>query len=102
MTRRNAASRGPVEAAVRDDIDQLGDLTGVEPSLTELAYTLAREVDLTQTGECEDCGARVPLEDSTKTLPTLSRELRQTLAALLEGRVVNDDDDGLGDLATPE
>ncbi|MFJ8163823.1 hypothetical protein ACIRBY_23250 [Streptomyces sp. NPDC096136] len=80
---------GPVEKAVREDVEALGDLVGVEPSLTELAYRLAAEIDL------------LPSED-TKLLPNLSRELRLTLAQLLEGRAADDDDDGLGDLAAPE
>ncbi|MGW5852097.1 hypothetical protein ACWFQ8_29825 [Streptomyces sp. NPDC055254] len=79
---------GPVEKAVRDDVEQLGDLVGVEPSLTELAYRLAEEID------------GISTEDN-KLLPLLSRELRQTLAQLLEGRAADDDDDGLGDLAAP-
>ncbi|MFD8882377.1 hypothetical protein ACFV0H_07615 [Streptomyces erythrochromogenes] len=81
---------GPVEKAVRDDVEQLGDLVGVEPSLTELAYRLATEIDL------------LTSEDN-KLLANLSRELRLTLAQLLEGRAADDeDDDGLGDLAAPE
>ena len=80
---------GPVEKAVREDVEALGDLVGVEPSLTELAYRLAAEVDDLVTEE-------------SKLLPPLSRELRQTLAQLLEGRAADDDDDGLGDLAAPE
>ena len=79
---------GPVERAVREDVEQLGDLVGVEPSLSEMAYNLAREIDA---GGGED----------SKTLPALNRELRQTLAQLLEGRAVDDDDD-LGDLASPD
>lgn len=80
---------GPVEKAVREDVEALGDLAGVEPSLTELAYRLATEVD------------QLANED-TKLLANLSRELRLTLAQLLEGRAADDDDDGLGDLAAPE
>lgn len=80
---------GPVEKAVRDDVEQLGDLVGVEPSLTELAYRLATEVDQLS-------------DEDTKLLANLSRELRLTLAQLLEGRAADDDDDGLGDLAAPE
>lgn len=79
---------GPVEVAVRSDVEQLGDLVGVEPSLSEMAYTLAREID----GGGGDEG---------KLLPQLNRELRQTLAQLLEGRATDDDDD-LGDLASPD
>lgn len=79
---------GPVERAVRDDVAEMGDLAGVEPSLSEMAYTLAREIDA---GGGED----------GKQLPALNRELRQTLAQLLEGRAADDDDD-LGDLGSPE
>lgn len=79
---------GPVEEAVRSDVEQLGDLVGVEPSLSQMAYSLAREID---GGGSED----------GKTLPTLNRELRQTLAQLMEGRAPDDDDD-LGDLAAPD
>jgi hypothetical protein len=80
--------RGPVEQAVRDDVEQLGDLVGVEPSLSEMAFTLAREIDA---GGGED----------GKQLASLNRELRQTLAQLLEGRAADDDDD-LGDLGSPD
>jgi hypothetical protein len=90
---------GPVEKAVRDDVEQLGDLVGVEPSLTEVAYTLARRIDAAATGVCETCGEPVDQED--RLLPQLARELRQTLAQLLEGRAADDDDD-LGDLASPD
>ena len=79
---------GPVEEAVRSDVEQLGDLVGVEPSLSEMAFTLAREID---------AGGG----DEGKLLPQLNRELRQTLAQLLEGRATDDDDD-LGDLASPD
>jgi hypothetical protein len=90
---------GSVEDAVRSDVEQLGDLVGVEPSLSELAYTLAGRIDAAATGECETCGEAVPQDD--KLLPQLTRELRQTLAQLLEGRAADDDDD-LGDLASPD
>ncbi|MCZ4099852.1 hypothetical protein [Streptomyces sp. H39-C1] len=80
---------GPVEGAVRSDVEALGDLVGVEPSLSEMAYQLARDIDA---GGGED----------GKLLPALNRELRATLAQLLEGRVADDDDDGLGDLASPD
>lgn len=80
---------GPVEKAVREDVEALGDLAGVEPSLSEMAYRLAQDIDA---GGGED----------GKLLPALNRELRATLAQLLEGRAPDDDDDSLGDLATPE
>ncbi|WP_097982263.1 hypothetical protein [Streptomyces sp. f150] len=79
---------GRVEAAVRSDVEQLGDLSGIDPSLAEMAYTLAREID---------AGGG----DEGKQLPQLTRELRQTLAQLMEGQAADDDDD-LGDLASPD
>lgn len=79
---------GPVEQAVRSDVEQLGDLVGVEPSLSEMAYRVARKID--------DGGG-----EEGRLLPALNRELRATLQQLLDGRAVDDDDDGLGDLATP-
>jgi hypothetical protein len=92
---------GPVEKAVRDDVDQLGDLAGVEPSLSEMAYALAHQIDAAASGECDTCGESVPGGEDGKVLPQLNRELRQTLAQLLEGRATDDDDDDLGDLASP-
>lgn len=90
---------GPIEQAVRSDIEQLGDLVGVEPSLTELAYTIAGRIDRAATTQCETCGE--PIAQDDRLLPQLTRELRQTLAQLLEGRAPDDDDD-LGDLGTPD
>ena len=80
---------GPVEEAVRSDVEQLGDLVGVEPALSEMAYRLAREIDA---GGGED----------GKQLAQLNRELRATLAQLVEGRAEGDDDDDLGDLASTD
>lgn len=91
---------GPVETAVREDVEALGDLVGVEPSLSEMAYRLAREID--GAAVCGGCGEPVPAADDGRTLAQLNRELRQTLAQLLEGRAPGDDDDDLGDLDTPE
>lgn len=88
VARQPKRQAGPVETTVRDDVEQLGDLVGVEPSLSEMAYALAREIDA---GGGED----------GKQLPSLNRELRQTLAQLLEGRAADDDDD-LGDLGSPD
>ncbi|MFF0503726.1 hypothetical protein ACFYUH_09000 [Streptomyces fimicarius] len=50
----------PVEEVVRGDVEQLGDLVGVEPSLSEMAFTLAHQIDLASTGECETCGEAIP------------------------------------------
>lgn len=79
---------GPVEAAVQNDVEALGDLVGVEQSLVEMAYAMARGID---EGGGED----------GRLLPSLNRELRATLAALVAGRMVEEEDDGLGDLAAP-
>jgi hypothetical protein len=81
---------GPVEKALKSDVRELGDLAGVEPSLVQMAYRLAREVD----AHDPDSDARI--------LVQLNRELRQTISQIMEGRTVEDDDDGLGDLAAPE
>lgn len=80
---------GPVERAVRDDLDQLGDLSGIEPSLSSIAVRLARAIDESGPGD-------------GRMLPQFSRELRQTLAQLAEGRRADDDDDDLGDLGSPD
>lgn len=84
---------GPIEAAVREDIDVLGDLDllgGIAPTLAAVAYRLARELDF---GGGE--GGR--------TLHSLAKELRSTLAELasLVPEEAPDDDD-LGDLAAPD
>jgi len=78
--------RGPVETAVRDDIGELGDLVGLEPSLAATAHRLAQAID---DGEDE------------RQLPALAKELRATLKALMDGRVEEDDDE-FGDLASAE
>ncbi|MFF3377784.1 hypothetical protein ACFYXF_33115 [Streptomyces sp. NPDC002680] len=90
---------GPVETAVRSDVEELGDLVGVEPSLSQMAYRLAREIDNASMASCEACGEEIPAPENAKTLPQVNRELRQTLAQLLKGRAADDDDD-LGDLAS--
>lgn len=94
---------GPVERAVREDIGDLGDLVGIEPSLGEMAYTLAQQIDGIGSRECPHCGENIAAaEDGQRLLPQLNRELRQTLAQLWAARPVDDDDDDLGDLADPE
>lgn len=93
---------GPVEQAVRDDVEQLGDLVGVEPSLSELAFRLAREVDRASVTACEACGEPVPAQEESRSLPALAKELRATLAQLLAARAPEEDDDDLGDLGAPE
>ena len=81
---------GPIEKAVRSDVREMGDLAGVEPLLVQVAYRLASEIDAHSA------------DDDGRTLVQLTRELRQTIAQLIEGRAIVDDDDGLGDLASPE
>lgn len=80
---------GPVETAVREDIEAIGGLVGVEPTLAEMAYRLASDID---GGGGED----------GRLLPALNKELRATLKQLLDGRPAEDEDDDLADLASPE
>lgn len=76
-----------VEAAVRSDIEELGDLVGVEPSLAATAIKLAKAID--QGGG-----------DDGRMLPALTRELRITMKTLADGRGDGDGDDD-ADLGTP-
>ncbi|HZN76012.1 MAG TPA: hypothetical protein VFC00_30645 [Micromonosporaceae bacterium] len=81
-------SRQPtVKSVVQSDIDELGDLIGIEPSLAATALKLAEAID---TGGGED----------GRMLPALTRELRITLKALFDARGADEDDDDAG-LATP-
>ncbi|MER6198013.1 helix-turn-helix transcriptional regulator [Streptomyces sp. NPDC001586] len=89
---RKRVPAGPVEASVRDDLDALGELAeldGMAPALAQIAFRLAREMDY---GGGE----------GGKTLHSLAKELRATLAELrsLSPEEPPDDDD-LGDLAAP-
>ncbi len=77
---------GSVESSVRDDIEALGDLTGVQPSLAASALTLARTID-----SADD-----------RTVASLAKELRATLADLTGAGQNEPGDDGLGDLGAPE
>lgn len=83
------AGAGSVAEAVREDIDALGDLVGLEPSLAELAHTLARQID-------SGCGEFDP------PLTAVTKELRATLKELWAQRPAKDDDDDLDDLASPD
>lgn len=85
---RSEARPGGVEERVRADVERLGDLAGVEPSLATLAYRLAADID-SATG------------DDRRLVPSLSRELRAVLAELGQGRKDGDDGDDLDDLADP-
>lgn len=89
VTGRYSSNSASVEAAVRSDIEELGDLTGLEPSLAAMALRLAAEID---------AGG----SEGGPSLPALNRELRVTLGQLIEGRGDGqDDDDELGDLGAP-
>lgn len=87
-----AAAPGSVKARVLDDIAALGDLEDLDPTaptLAAIAVRLATEVD-----------APVSLGSS---LQGLSKELRQVLAELRSlSPEEPDDDDDLGDLASPD
>ncbi|MEV4059714.1 helix-turn-helix domain-containing protein [Nonomuraea dietziae] len=84
-----AAVGESVAAAVQADIEAMGDLVGLEPSLAAMACRMAVEID---NGGGED----------GRQLPALNRELRATIAQLLAARQPEEDDDDLGDLAAPE
>lgn len=91
----------PVETAVREDIDALGDLVEAQPSLAQMALKLARQVDDITVRACV-CGEEIPGRgDAVTQLPSLTKELRATLAQLLEARAPEEDDDDLGDLGEP-
>jgi hypothetical protein len=93
---------GPVEAALAEDIEALGDLTGIEPTLSQVAFRLARQMDGQRRVACDECGSPVEVSADPRLLPQLARELRATVSALVEGRAVDDDDDDdLGDLGAP-
>ncbi|MFJ8844338.1 helix-turn-helix domain-containing protein [Streptomyces cyaneofuscatus] len=97
--RRRRNEPGPVELALADDIENLGDLIGMEPTHAAVAHRLARQMDGHHPVPCEECGASVYVPNDAKILPNLARELRATVAALVEGRAVDDDDDDdLGDI----
>lgn len=68
-----------VVSSVQSDIDELGDLTGIEPTLAAAALRLAKEIDSD--------------EADGRTLPALVKELRMILKQLTEGRSGGDDDD---------
>jgi hypothetical protein len=76
---------GPIEIAARADVAELGELVGVEASLAESAYALARELDSGKSG---------------LATAAVARELRATLTAIVAGRDEEPDSD-LADLGTP-
>lgn len=78
---------GKVEAAVHRLIKEKGELVGAEEALGELALKVARAIDDPET--------------ETRQLPNLSKELRLALKQF-EGGATGGDDDGWGDLASPE
>jgi hypothetical protein len=62
------AELGGVEAVVRGDITELGELMGIQPSLAQTAYTLARQLDAS----------------ASMATAAVARDLRETLRALTE------------------
>jgi hypothetical protein len=66
-TDSDATAFGDVETAVRADIEAFGDLAGVQNSLAQMAYRLARVLD---------SGAR------GMSAAAIARELRETLREL--------------------
>lgn len=76
---------GPVETAVRGDVDAL-DLAGaIARSLAETAYNLARKLD----------------NDAGMATAAVARELRETLKALAEAAGDDDESALLAQLSTP-
>ena len=86
------AGPGPVRAQLLDDLAALGDLEELDalaPTLSAAAVRLAQEID-----------APVSLGNS---LPGMVKELRAVVKELRAlGPEGPDDDDDLGDLATPD
>lgn len=87
---------GPVQTAVRADVERLGELKTIEPSLAASAYALAKEID---------AGGG----EGGKLLAGQVKELRATLKELAPGRrpptgpaPAGDLDDDLDDLGTPD
>lgn len=75
-----------LELQVRSDIGSLGKLTGIQPALAELAYSLCQKLS----------GARgMPAS-------ALARELRQTLELIMEEAAPNDDSGFVSGLSTPD
>jgi transcriptional regulator with XRE-family HTH domain len=90
---RCASGRGELERTIRGDVEQLGELTGVQRSLAQTAFVLAAAIDA---GGGDQLGK----------LPQLAKELRATLEHLAAGSPgehdPDDDEDELGDLDQPE
>jgi hypothetical protein len=59
---------GPVETEVIADIEALGDLDGMDPTLAATAYRLAKALDDPETDD--------------KSLPPIAKELRATMVQL--------------------
>lgn len=77
---------GPIETEVRDDIEALGDLDGMDPSLAALCYSHAAFLDEIDSG-------RAPEEDNRQRA-AVSKELRAALAQLFANHA-NMKEDGL-------
>jgi len=66
---------GPLEMRVRLDIGLLGDLTGIQGSLAETAYALAKQID----------------EGAGMGTASVARELRLLLSEITKGSASDDD-----------
>jgi hypothetical protein len=78
--REDEAEYGPLEAATRAAVEELGDLDGIQGPLSELAFVLAKRMD---------DGAR------GMAAAAIARELRETLRAMTEAA---DDSDAVTEL----
>lgn len=72
---------GPVEAAARAAVDELGELDGAEAALAEAAYVLARTLD----------------EGAGMAAAAVAKQYHALLSALWEARDDEDEDDGAED-----
>lgn len=79
---------GPIERQVRDDVAELGALSGSRRSYAEMAYRLARALDVD--------------DDEISSLSGASRELRGCLGEIWKGvKVERPSDQAVAGLATP-
>ena len=90
-----SAAGGRMQTTVRADIKQLGDLAPLEQTLADTALRLAAGID----------SIGPESETAAADLPRLTRELRATVAQILDGRRragSDDDEDDLDDLDNPD
>ncbi|MBX6382176.1 MAG: hypothetical protein IRZ07_04250 [Microbispora sp.] len=85
MAEETSETYGPVEAAVRGDVDALELISPVARSLAETAYNLARTLD----------------QGAGMATAAVARELRETLKTLAEAAGDDDGAELLARLSTP-